>query len=46
MTDPNTVVYTKDAAAYNGIWNPHESVKHSVSECMRCMADTNGIESF
>ncbi len=46
MTDPDTVVYTDDASVYNGIPNPHESVKHSVSEYVRGMAHTNGIESF
>ncbi len=46
VTDPDTVVYTDDASVYNGIPNPHESVKHSVSEYVRGMAHTNGIESF
>ena len=40
------VVFTDDAAAYEGIPNPHETVKHSVSEYVRGMAHTNGIESF
>lgn len=44
--DPSATVYTDDAAAYEGIPNPHESVKHSVSEFVRDMAHTNGIESF
>ena len=42
----DAVVYTDDAAAYDGIPNPHESVKHSVSEYVNGMAHTNGIESF
>ena len=42
----DAVVYTDDAAAYEGIPNPHESVKHSVSEYVNGMAHTNGIESF
>ncbi len=46
MTDPDTVVYTDDAKAYQGIPNPHETVKHSVSEYVSGMAHTNGIESF
>ncbi len=46
MTDPDTVVYTDDAQAYQGIPNPHETVKHSVSEYVNGMAHTNGIESF
>ena len=45
VTDPDTVVYTDDAAAYEGIPNPHETVKHSVSEYVKGMAHTNGIES-
>ena len=43
---PSAVVYTDDAAAYEGIPNPHESVRHSVSEYVNGMAHTNGIESF
>ena len=44
--EPDAVVYTDDASAYEGIPNPHESVKHSVSEYVDGMAHTNGIESF
>lgn len=44
--EPGAVVYTDDAAAYEGIPNPHETVKHSVAEYVRGMAHTNGIESF
>ena len=44
--EPDAVVYTDDAAASEGIPNPHESVKHSVSEYVNGMAHTNGIESF
>ena len=44
--EPGAVVYTDDAAAYEGIPNPHESVKHSVNEYVRGMAHTNGIENF
>ena len=44
--EPDAVVYTDDAAAYEGIPNPHETVKHSVSEYVDGMAHTNGIESF
>ena len=40
------MVYTDDAAAYEGIPNPHETVKHSVCEYVDGMAHTNGIESF
>ena len=45
-TAPGATVYTDDAAAYKGIPFPHEAVKHSVSEYVRGMAHTNGIESF
>ena len=44
--EPDAIVYTDDAAAYQGIPNPHETVKHSVSEYVNGMAHTNGIESF
>ena len=44
--EPDATVYTDDAAAYEGIPNPHETVKHSVSEYVDGMAHTNGIESF
>ena len=44
--EPDAVVFTDDAAAYEGIPNPHETVNHSVSEFVRGMAHTNGIESF
>ena len=44
--EPDAIVYTDDAVAYEGIPNPHESVKHSVSEYVNGMAHTNGIESF
>ena len=43
---PGAVVYTDDAAGYEGIPNPHQTVKHSVSEYVNGMAHTNGIESF
>lgn len=42
----SATVFTDDAAAYEGIPNPHESVKHSVSEYVKGMTHTNGIESF
>ena len=44
--EPDAVVYTDDASAYEGIPNLHETVKHSVSEYVDGMAHTNGIESF
>ena len=39
-------VYTDEAVAYEGMPFDHETVKHSVSEYVRDMAHTNGIESF
>ena len=40
-------VYTDDHVAYKGMRGyRHEAVKHSVSEYVRDMAHTNGIESF
>ena len=44
-TEPTTQVYTDEARAYVGIPRPHEAVKHSVSEFVRGMAHTNGMES-
>ena len=44
--EPDAEVYTDDAAAYEGIPYPHETVKHSVSEYVDGMAHTNGMESF
>ena len=43
---PGATVYTDDALAYQGIPFDHETVKHSVSEYVRDMAHSNGIESF
>ena len=39
-------VYTDEAIAYKGMPFDHKAVKHSVSEYVRDMAHTNGIESF
>ena len=44
-TEEAAVVYTDEAPAYDGLNRPHEAVKHSVSEYVRGMAHTNGIES-
>ena len=44
-TEPATMVYTDEAAAYRGINRPHEAVRHTVSEFVRGMAHTNGMES-
>ena len=44
-TEPDATVYTDDAKAYRGMPRRHEAVKHSVSEYVRGMAHTNGMES-
>ena len=45
-TAPGATVYTDEASAYEGLPYHHETVKHSVSEYVRDMAHTNGMESF
>ncbi len=45
-TKPGAKVYTDDASAYDGLPFTHESVRHSVSEYVKDMAHTNGVESF
>ena len=44
-TEADAMVYTDDARAYRGMHRTHEAVKHSVSEYVRGMAHTNGMES-
>ena len=44
--DKDATVYTDDAPVYDSLPYDHESVKHSVSEYVRDMAHTNGVESF
>ena len=44
--EPDATVYTDEAAAYQGIANPHETVNHSACEYVRGQVHTNGIESF
>ena len=44
-TELDATVYTDDARAYRGLPRHHEAVKHSVSEYVRGMAHTNGMES-
>ena len=44
-TEPEAQVYTDEAAAYRGLPRPHAVVRHSVSEYVRGMAHTNGMES-
>ena len=45
-TAPDATVYSDDASAYTGLPREHETVRHSVSEYVRGMAHTNGMESF
>ena len=46
-TDVGSVVYTDEAAAYEGMKHrSHWTVKHSANEYVKGMAHTNGIESF
>ena len=45
-TAPGATVYTDEHASYEGMPFHHEAVKHSVSEYVRGMAHTNGVESF
>ena len=46
-TDVGSVVYTDEAAAYQGMpLRSHWTVKHSANEYVKGMAHTNGIESF
>ena len=44
-TEPDATVYTDDASAYRGMPRHHVAVKHIVSEYVRGMAHTNGMES-
>ena len=44
--DQDAMVFTDDAAVYDALSFQHASVKHSVSEYVRNMAHTNGVESF
>ena len=46
QVDPSATVYTDENRAYRGLPHKHETVNHSVSEFVREMAHTNGLESF
>ena len=47
VTEDGSVVYTDEAAAYQGMpARSHWTVKHSANEYVKGMAHTNGIESF
>ncbi len=45
-TTDDTVVYTDEARAYQGLPREHVALKHSVGEYVRKQAHTNGMESF
>ncbi len=45
-TEQDTIVYTDEARAYEGLPRPHETVKYSVGEYVSGQAHTNGLESF
>ena len=46
-TEVGSVVYTNEAAAYQGMpLRSHWTVRHSANEYVKGMAHTNGIESF
>lgn len=45
-TETDTMVYTDEAKAYEGVDRPHKAVKHSISQYVRDQAHTNGMESF
>ena len=45
-TEPDTLVYTDEARAYDRINRPHQTVKHSAKEYVNGAAHTNAIESF
>ena len=45
-TEPTTLVFTDEAAAYDRLNRPHQTVAHSVGEYVQDMAHTNGMESF
>ena len=44
-TQPDAVVYTDDARAYEGLRRAHQSVKHSTREYVDGQVHTNGLES-
>ncbi len=45
-TLPDTIVYTDEARAYEGMPRKHKSVKHNVGEYVNGQIHTNGLESF
>ena len=45
-TEEDATVFTDEAKAHSGLERDHETVKHSVSEYVRGLAHTNGMESL
>ncbi len=45
-TLPDTIVYTDEARAYEGMPRKHKAVKHNVGEYVNGQIHTNGLESF
>ena len=45
QTKPDAVVYTDEAAAYAGMRQSHEAVRHGAKEHVNGLAHTNGMES-
>ncbi len=45
-TLPDTIVYTDEASAYEGMPRKHKAVKHNVGEYVNGQIHTNGLESF
>ena len=45
-SSPSATVYSDEAPAYENMEQPHETVKHSVSEYVRGQVHINGMESF
>ena len=45
-TSEDTIVYTDEASAYQGVPRHHISLNHGVGEYVREQAHTNGMESF
>ena len=43
---PHVLIYSDDHKGYYDLINPHQVMKHSVSQFVNGMAHTNGIESF
>ncbi len=41
----DVTVYTDGTSPYEGLPNPHETVKHSVGEYMKGLVHTNGVQS-